>query len=147
MASDAAIALGVVAAGFAIMYTGWQWLDPVVSLVIALLVVLGTWSLLKDSMELALQAVPQGIDIEKVQKYLASVYGVIEVHDLHIWGTSTTETVLTVHLVCPAGYPGDAIRREVCEELREHFEISHATIQIEVDDTGESCELAPANVV
>ena len=147
MAGDAAIALGVVVAGFAINYTGWQWLDPVVSLVIALLVVIGTWSLLKDSVNLALHAVPEGVDIEKVRKYLTSVSDVTEIHDLHIWGMSTTETALTVHLVCPAGYPGDAMRREICEELREHFEISHATIQIEVSDTGESCELAPADVV
>lgn len=147
MAGDAAIALGVVVAGFAILYTGWQWLDPIISLVIAILVVVGTWGLLKDSVKLALHAVPDGIDIEKVRRYLASVKGVAEVHDLHIWGMSTTDVALTAHLVFPAGYPGDAIRNEVSDELREHFKISHVTIQIEVSDSGQNCALAPDHVV
>ncbi len=147
MAGDAAIALGVVVAGFAILYTGWHWLDPVVSLVIAVLIVIGTWGLLRDSVSLALDAVPAGIDIEKVRRYLASVKGVSEVHDLHVWGMSTTETALTAHLVIPAGYPGDALRNEICAELREHFSIDHATVQIELGDTGQACELAPAHVV
>jgi len=147
MAGDAVIALGVVVAGFAILYTGWHWLDPVVSLAIAVLIVIGTWGLLRDSVFLALDAVPAGIDIEKVRHYLASVDGVSEVHDLHVWGVSTTETALTAHLVIPSGYPGDALRNEVCAELREHFTIDHATIQIELGDTGQTCELAPAHVV
>ena len=145
MAGDAAIALGVVVAGFAILYTGWHWLDPAVSLVIALLVIFGTWGLLRDSVSLALDAVPPGIDFEKVRSFLASVPGVSEVHDLHIWGMSTTETALTAHLVCPQGFLGDAKRVEICEELREHFAIHHATIQIEIAE--HTCELAPAHVV
>jgi cobalt-zinc-cadmium efflux system protein len=147
MAGDAAIALGVVVAGIAMLATGWLWLDPVVSLVIAVLIVVGTWGLLRDSVSLALDAVPAGIDIENVRAYLASVEGVSEVHDLHVWGMSTTETALTAHLVIPAGYPGDALRNEICAELREHFSIDHATIQIELGDTGQTCELAPAHVV
>ena len=147
MAGDAAIALGVVVAGVVILYTGWHWLDPAVSLLIALLVVVGTWGLLRDSVTLALDAVPAGIDIEKVRGYLASVAGVSEVHDLHIWGMSTTETALTAHLVIPSSYPSDALRKEICTELREHFSINHATIQIELGDTGQTCELAPAHVV
>ena len=147
MAGDAAIALGVVVAGFAILYTGWHWLDPVTSLVISALVVLGTWGLLRDSVALALDAVPAGIDFEKVKLYLVSVNGVSEVHDLHIWGMSTTETALTAHLVFPDGYPGDARRNEICAELREHFEIHHATIQIETGDQGQTCDLAPDHVV
>lgn len=147
MAGDAAIALGVVVAGFAILHTGWQWLDPIISLVIAILVVAGTWGLLKDSVKLALHAVPDGIDIEKVRQYLSRVKGVAEVHDLHIWGMSTTDVALTAHLVFPAGYPGDAIRNEVSDELREHFKISHVTIQIEVSDSGQNCALAPDHVV
>jgi cobalt-zinc-cadmium efflux system protein len=145
MAGDAAIALGVVIAGFAILYTGWHWLDPLVSLVIALLVIAGTWGLLRDSVALALDAVPPGIDLSKVKGYLASVPGVSEVHDLHIWGMSTTETALTAHLVFPEGFPGDARRIEICGELREHFAIQHATIQIELAE--HTCELAPAHVV
>ena len=147
MAGDAAIALGVVVAGFAILYTGWHCLDPVVSLVISALVVLGTWGLLRDSVALALDAVPAGIDFEKVKHYLASVNGVSEVHDLHIWGMSTTETALTAHLVFPDGYPGDAKRNEICGELRQHFAIHHATIQIETGDHGQICDLAPDHVV
>lgn len=147
MAGDAAIALGVVIAGFAILYTGWHWLDPLVSLVIALLVIAGTWSLLRDSVILALDAVPEGVDVESVRRYLESVRGVSEIHDLHVWGMSTTETALTVHLVVPGGYPGDALCFEVCAELRERFSINHATIQIEIGDTGRTCTLAPAHVV
>ena len=147
MAGDAAIALGVVVAGISMLYTGWLWLDPVVSLVIAVLIVVGTWGLLRDSVSLALDAVPAGIDIEKVRGYLASDRGVSEVHDLHVWAMSTTETALTAHLVIPGGYPGDALRNEICAELREHFSIDHATIQVELGDTGQTCELAPAHVV
>jgi cobalt-zinc-cadmium efflux system protein len=147
MAGDAAIALGVVVAGFAILHTGWLWLDPLVSLAIAVLVIVATWGLLRDSVTLALDAVPQGIDIEKVRHYLASVEGVSEVHDLHIWGMSTTETALTSHLIIPSGYPGDALRNDICAELRKRFSIDHATIQIELGDTGQTCDLAPAHVV
>ncbi|MGZ3157462.1 MAG: cation diffusion facilitator family transporter [Burkholderiaceae bacterium] len=147
MVGDAAIALGVVLAGVAIIYTGWHWLDPAASLIIAVLVIVGTWGLLKDSVNLALQAVPDGIDTTKVRDYLASIDGVSEVHDLHIWGMSTTETALTAHLVCPAGYPGDAKRAEITTELREHFSIHHATIQVEIGDAEHPCELAPAHVV
>ncbi len=147
MAADAAIALGVVIAGFAILSTGWFWIDPLVSLVIAVLVIVGTWGLLRDSVALALDAVPPGIDIEKIRHHLASTAGVSEVHDLHVWGMSTTETALTAHLIIPSGYPGDALRNEICAELRKRFSIDHATIQIELGDTGQTCDLAPAHVV
>lgn len=147
MAGDAAIALGVVIAGFAIVYTGWQWLDPVISLVISILVVVGTLGLLKDSVKLALHAVPDGVDIEKVRHYLSSVSGVSEVHDLHIWGMSTTDVALTAHLVFPAGFPGDAIHKKIATELQERFQISHVTIQVEIDDDGMPCSLAPDHVV
>lgn len=147
MAGDAAIALGVVVAGVVIVYTGWLWLDPAVSLVIALLVIVGTWGLLKDSVNLALQAVPEGVELSKVRHYLQSIDGVTEVHDLHVWGLSTTETALTAHLVMPAGYPGDATRQNICTELLEHYSINHATLQIELGDTGVACALAPDEVV
>ncbi len=147
MAADAAISLGVVIAGFAIMYTGWQWLDPSVSLIISILIVIGTGGLLRDSVNLALHAVPEGIDADKVRAYLTSVAGVSEVHDLHIWAMSTTETALTVHLVMPAGYPSDAFRSAVCDTLHERFKIAHSTIQIELDDSPHPCKLAPAEVV
>jgi cobalt-zinc-cadmium efflux system protein len=147
MAGDAAISLGVVIAGFAILYTGWQWLDPLVSLTIAVLVIAGTWGLLRDSMNLALHAVPDGIDSAKVKLYLGSIDGVTEVHDLHIWGMSTTETALTAHLVMPQGYPGDSFRNRICEELHERFRIAHSTLQVELADSSEKCRLAPNEVV
>lgn len=147
MAADAAITLGVVVAGVIMLRTGWNWLDPAVSLLIALLVIAGTWGLLRDSLNLALHAVPPGIDISRVRAYLESVHGVTQVHDLHIWGMSTTETALTAHLVFPGGYPGDACRDRIAHDLRDHFGICHATIQIEIGDGSHGCELAPEHVV
>ena len=147
MAADAAVSLGVVIAGFAIMSSGWLWLDPSVSLIISGLIVIGTWGLLRDSVNLALHAVPEGIDSDKVRAYLMSVDGVNEVHDLHIWAMSTTETALTVHLVMPSGYPGDIFRNSVSDVLHERFKIGHSTIQIEINDSTHSCKLAPAEVV
>ena len=147
MAGDALISLGVVVAGVVIMYTGWLWLDPAVSLVIALLVVLGTWGLLRDSVHLALQAVPQGLPAEKVRTFLQALPGVAAIHDLHIWGMSTTETALTVHLVIPGGYPGDAFTCSVADELQRQFAIGHATIQVETGDLDAPCKLAPDHIV
>lgn len=147
MAADAAISLGVVIAGFVIIYTGWHWLDPAVSLIISILIVIGTWGLLRDSLNLALHAVPAGIDSDKVRDYLTSSEGVSEVHDLHIWAMSTTETALTADLVMPAGYPSDAFRSGVVDTLHERFKIAHSTIQIEINDSPHACKLAPAEVV
>lgn len=147
MAADAAITLGVVLSGIGIVYTGWQWLDPVTSLVVAVLVIGGTWGLLRDSVSLALHAVPAGIDPDRVQEYLASLPGVAEVHDLHIWGMSTTERALTAHLVYPAGYPGDAVRNDISRELESRFRIHHATIHMETGDSAHPCAQALAHVV
>ncbi|MBV8658923.1 MAG: cation transporter [Burkholderiales bacterium] len=147
MMADALISLGVVIAGIVILYTGWLWVDPVVSLVISGLVIYGTWGLLRDSVNLALHGVPEGIELAEVRDYLGGLNGVREVHDLHIWAMSTTETALTAHLVMPEGYPGDAFRAHVCEALQRRFEIAHATIQIEVADTEDGCTLAPHDVV
>lgn len=147
MAGDAAISLGVVVAGIVILQTGWQWLDPIVSLAIAALVIAGTWSLLRDSVSLALHAVPEGIDSSEVKEYLESIEGVSEVHDLHIWGMSTTEVALTAHLVMPSGYPGDAFRNRISEQLHERFKIEHPTLQVELADPSEPCKLAPVEVV
>jgi len=147
MAGDAAISVGVVLAGFIILYTHWRWLDPVMSLTIAVLVIVSTWGLLRDSINLALHAVPDGIDSLEVKRYLESIDGVSEVHDLHIWGMSTTETALTAHLVMPEGYPGDAIRHQICVHLHEKFKIDHPTLQIELSDTPQPCKLASQEVV
>ncbi|MHB0991577.1 MAG: cation diffusion facilitator family transporter [Burkholderiales bacterium] len=147
MVGDAIISLGVVIAGFAIIYTGWQWLDPVVSLIIAILILAGTWGLLRDSINLALHGVPEGIDIERVRVYLKALDGVSEVHDLHVWAMSTTETALTAHLIMPSGYPDGNFLNRVSDALEDRFDIHHATIQIETDDTPNACKLAPAEVV
>lgn len=147
MAADALVSLGVVIAGFIILYTGWLWLDPVVSLTIALVIVFGTWGLLKDSVRLALHAVPEGLPAGDVKAFLENLPGVSEIHDLHIWGMSTTETALTVHLVIPAGHPGDRYVCDMCDVLQTKFRIGHATIQIETGDRAAPCRLAPAHVV
>ncbi|TMH49488.1 MAG: cation transporter, partial [Betaproteobacteria bacterium] len=130
LAADAAVSLGVVVAGIGIVFTGWLWLDPLAGLVIAVAIVWSTWGLLRDSVALALNAVPEHIDPRVVRTYLSLLAGVAEVHDLHIWAMSTTETALTVHLVIPGGHPGDAFMAEVCKELRARYHVHHATIQI-----------------
>jgi cobalt-zinc-cadmium efflux system protein len=145
MAGDAAISAGVVVAGFAIQATGWQWLDPAVSIVIGVLIVWGTWGLLRESVNLAMDAVPEGVDLHAVENYLAALSGVRAVHDLHIWGMSTTEAALTVHLVMSSLPTTDKFLTGVCHELREHFGVDHATIQIEHGD--EECRQAPSHVV
>lgn len=147
MAADAMISLGVVFAGIAIMTTGWLWFDPAVSLVIVVVVVIGTWQLLSDSLKLALDAVPAGIDPISVRRYLTELPGVIEIHDLHIWGMSTTETALTAHLVMPEGFPGDAFLINIYRELRDRFHIAHPTIQIETGDPENPCPLADDRLV
>jgi cobalt-zinc-cadmium efflux system protein len=126
---DAFVSLGVVLAGVAILTTGWLWFDPVVSLIIVVVIVVGTWGLLKDSLKLALDAVPSGIEPQMIATYLTERPGVAEVHDLHIWAMSTTETALTVHLIMPAGFPGDRFLAETARELHDYFGIEHATLQ------------------
>jgi cobalt-zinc-cadmium efflux system protein len=145
MASDAAVSAGVIIIGFAIRATGWHWLDPASSILIGVVIVWGTWSLLRESVNLAMDAVPVGIDPHAVETYLASLAGVQTVHDLHIWGMSTTVAALTVHLVMPQPPADDKFLHQVCRELHEHFEIGHATIQIEHGDV--ECHAAPAHIV
>lgn len=142
MAADAAVSAGVVIAGILILYTGWHWLDPVTSLVINAVIVWGTWGLLRDATNLALDAVPAGIDPEKVKRHLAGLPGVVDVHHLHIWALSTTETALTVHLVKPDEKLDDALLARAETELREKFAIGHVTIQFERGDLGLPCQQA-----
>ncbi len=125
MAADAGVSLGVVVAGIGIITSGWSWIDPVVSLAIAVIIMIGTWQLLKDSVNLALQAVPAGIDSEDVEKYLASVPGVNAVHDLHIWAMSTTDTALTAHLVKPELENDDVMLARIRNEIHDRFGIAH----------------------
>ena len=147
MAADAAVSLAVVIAGGAVIFTGWYWLDPALTLVVSALIVWQTFDLLKQSLGLALQAVPPGIEPAAVRDFLTGLRGVTEVHDLHIWAMSTTENALTAHLVLPGGHPGDVFLQEACDHLRAHFRIQHATLQIEVADSGAACPLAPEHVV
>ena len=147
MAADTLVSVGVVVAGAVIMATGWVWVDPAVGLVITTVIVVGTWDLLRHSMRLALDAVPASIDPEAVRRYLTGRSGVAELHDLHIWPMSTTETALTCHLVMPAGHPGDAMLAGLALELRDRFQIQHATIQVETGDPAHPCELVPDHIV
>ncbi|KQY16595.1 cobalt transporter [Massilia sp. Root133] len=135
MAADALLSLGVVISGVVIIYTGWSWLDPVVSLVLVVVIVVGTWSLLRESIQMVLAGVPASVDATGVTAYLAAQPGVTEVHDVHIWAMSTTETALTAHLVMPDGYPGDTAIDSIVEHLREYFSIHHCTLQVEQGTT------------
>jgi cobalt-zinc-cadmium efflux system protein len=144
MAADAGVSLGVVLAGLAMLATGWWWLDPVVSLIIAGVILISTWGLLRDSVNLALDAVPDEIDAHAVAGYLARLPGVVSVHDLHIWGMSTTETALTCHLVVPTDGDSDALITRAARELHDRFGIEHTTLQVETGTATCACSLAPA---
>jgi len=145
MAADAGISFGVVVAALAIRLTGWQWLDPLVGLGIAAVITAGTWGLLRESADLAMDAVPGGVSREAVQDYLTTLPGVAEVHDLHIWGLSTTEVAMTAHLVCldQAAPP----LPDLSAELAKRFGIGHATLQIESHADAGLCRLRPHDVV
>jgi len=147
MAADAAISLGVVVGAFVIAITSWLWIDPALSLAIAAAIGIATWRLLRQSLNLSLDAVPEQIDVRAVRSYLGQLRGVVEVHDLHIWAISTTETALTVHLVKPEAIVDDDWLAEISEDLRQQFNIGHATIQIESGVSKVPCKLAPDHVV
>jgi cobalt-zinc-cadmium efflux system protein len=147
MASDALVAVGVVITGGLILITRQVWLDPAISLVISAVIVWGTWSLMREALGLALHAVPTGVDRSAVLTYLRALPGVTEVHDLHIWGMSTTETALTVHLVRPGQALDDALLTRICAELKSDFRIGHATVQVEGGAGPHPCELASDDVV
>jgi cobalt-zinc-cadmium efflux system protein len=141
MAADALVSVGVVLAGIGILATGWQWLDPAFSLIVSAVIIVNTWQLLKESFNLALDAVPENVDERAVRAFLLERPGVQQIHDLHIWGMSTTEVALTAHLIMPTGHPGDDFLASICKELHDHFRIEHTTIQIELGDTAELCQL------
>lgn len=140
MAADAAVSAGVVLAALAIRYTGWQWLDPAASLAVCAIILISGWGLLRDSLTLALGAVPPSIATDEVTRLLHDQPGVAAVHDLHIWAMSTTETALTAHLVMPDGHPGDGFLASVTHALEHRFGIGHVTLQIERDAA--ACALA-----
>ena len=146
MAADAGVSLGVVLAGVGILLTGWLVIDPLISLAIVAIIFIGTWGLLRDSVNLALDAVPEGINIEDVQAYLLAIPGVTEVHDLHVWAMSTTETALTAHLIMPGVRYDDALLARVSEEMHDKFSIEHATLQLETGDVSHPCRFCTAVV-
>src|SRR5690606_32560024 len=131
MVADAAVSVGVVIGGIGILTVGWLWLDPAISLVIAAVIVIGTWSVLTESLDLAFDAVPKNVDPQEVREFLESQPGVSGVHDLHIWAMSTTETALTAHLVVPDARQDDHFLHEVAATLEKRFRIAHTTLQIE----------------
>jgi cobalt-zinc-cadmium efflux system protein len=147
MAADAGVSLGVVFAGWAIEATGREWIDPAASIAVAIVILIGTWDLLKDSLNLSLHAVPPGIDFLEVKDYLSRLEGVQEVHDLHIWAMSTTEVALTAHLVKPRIENEDRLLAQACSELHQRFGIEHATLQIERNTAASQCQQAPDTVV
>ena len=137
MAADAGVSLGVVIAGLAIMYTGWLWLDPLVSLLIVLVVLFGTWNLLKESLNLSIDAVPKGIDIAEIRAYLSDLENVSEIHDLHVWALSTRQNALSVHLIRRDDHLDNDFLHGVQKHLHHRFNISHVTVQVE-SETGEN---------
>jgi len=141
MAADAGVSVGVVIAGLIILLTGWLWVDPVISIVIVIVITIGTWGLLRDSFLMSVDAVPKNINLKEVENHLKKIPGVREVHDLHIWAMSTTETALTVHLVIPDSNPGDYFLKGLCGDLQKNFGIEHSTIQIEKDAQGANCDV------
>lgn len=142
LASDAALSLGVAIAGGVMLYTSWWWLDPIVSIALSLVILGTTWSLLKSSLHLAVQGVPEHVDMIAVRAYLAAVPGVIEVHDLHVWSMSTTDVALTAHLVMPNDACTPTLLGEVAKHLHDGFAIEHSTIQVCPPEAPE-CVLAP----
>jgi cobalt-zinc-cadmium efflux system protein len=145
LVGDAAVSVGVVAGGAVILFTGWNWIDPVVSLAISVVIIWTAWGLLKEATNLSLDAVPAGIDPEDVRQFLVRLPGVTSIHDLHIWAMSTTENALTCHLVIPAGNAGDEFLETACDAIHHKFGIGHSTLQIESGDG--VCKLAPDHVV
>lgn len=146
MVADAAVSAAVVVAGLLILWTGYDIIDPVISLIIVILIFWQTWGLLKDSVIMSLGAVPEKIDYDAVYTLLATWPGVARVHDLHIWSMSTTESALSAHLIMPGGAPGDAFLRDLAKLLAEDYSIEHSTIQIETSDDVERQAGCPLQV-
>jgi len=145
--TDAVVSVGVVLGGAGIVLLGWSWIDPAISLLVALFLIASTWRLLRQSIAMALQAVPHDLEPEAVREHLMRQPGVARVHDLHIWPMSTTERALTCHLVMPAGHPGDRAIATISDELNARFRIGHVTIQVETGDPDALCKLVPDHVV
>jgi cobalt-zinc-cadmium efflux system protein len=130
MAADALVSAGVVVAGALTLWMGWVWLDPVVSLLIAAVILVSTWSLFRQSLHLLFDGVPEGVDPHAVHASLLELPGITQVHDLHIWAMNTTEVAMTAHLVMPTGHADDGFLQAATEMLHERFEINHVTLQV-----------------
>jgi cobalt-zinc-cadmium efflux system protein len=147
LAADAALALGVAVAATVMMFTGWAWIDPVVSVLLSAFILASTWSLLKDSTNLILAGVPEGIDGEAVRRFLSELPGVQEVHDFHVWAMSTTENALTAHLVMPTDKCHPKFLGDACHAIQEKFGVGHCTLQVESPDAPHRCGQAPEGAV
>jgi cobalt-zinc-cadmium efflux system protein len=141
MAADAAVSAAVAISGLVILATGWSWVDPVMSIAVVFVIVYGTWGLLRESVRLALAAVPENVDILRVRAFLAEQDGVVDVHDLHVWALSTTGCALSAHLVMPSGHPGDAALDRIVESLNARFGMRHVTLQVDLGTTQHRCAL------
>ena len=141
MTTDALVSLGVAISGYAIVRSGWYWLDPAVSMVILVVILVGTWGLLRDSTLLSLHAVPAHLDSAPIADFLHQQAGVTGVHDLHVWALSTTDVALTAHLVMPTGHPGDAWLDSLAQALSTTYGIRHATFQVETSLQAHNCTL------
>ena len=139
MAADAAVSAGVVVAGALVLWQGWLWIDPVASLLIAAVILIGTWQLFRDSLHLMFDGVPNSIDLDAVRAELEALPGVDGVHDLHVWATGTTEVVLTAHVVTPAGHPDDAFFRAAAARMKQRFSIGHVTLQASTEPVMVAC--------
>ncbi|NDC64914.1 MAG: cation transporter [Planctomycetia bacterium] len=147
LAADAAVSAGVVVGGVVLLLTGWSRIDPLLSIGITLVIVAGTWSLFRESLELALDAVPRGYDPERISAALAGIPGVTEVHDLHIWSASTAEVSLTAHLVVPDAGDHERVLAAASTALRDDFHVAHTTIQVEREAAGMACPQRPAETL
>jgi cobalt-zinc-cadmium efflux system protein len=147
MVADAGVTIGVIIAALLIQWTGWQWFDPAMSILIAIVILAGTWGLLRDSVNLVMDAVPPGIDQEDVSNDLRSLRGVSEIHDLHIWGLSTTDVAATMHVVRNDRAFDAALLHEITDRLRDRFGIVHPTIQFETPDMARKCTFRSNEVV
>jgi len=143
-AADALVSAGVVVAGGLALWQGWTWFDPVASLIITAVIVVGTWNLFRQSLHLLFDGVPDGVDLHAVQALLQGLPGVAQVHDLHVWAMGTSETALTAHLVMPAGGGDDAFLKHATDELHEHFGIRHVTLQVVREAFCDGCAALPS---
>ncbi|TDV25890.1 cobalt-zinc-cadmium efflux system protein [Paraburkholderia caballeronis] len=141
MAADAGVSAAVAISGLVILGTGWTWVDPLMSIAVVLVILYGTWGLLRESTRLALAAVPSNVDMGGIRAFLAAQHGVTDVHDLHVWALSTTGNALSVHLVMPAGHPGDAALDRIVSALRMRFSMQHVTLQVDLGTSEHRCSL------